>query len=1145
MAALATKTMGELNEGKALHPFFQKAPSIFAWTRTICLVLIVIVEPKELQPACEDVQNPSNNSSDQSHSDNAKKVSARAPRKPRTPDTMTQSTAVSSVTTSGNLTAEEDHAELIEVDPNNGRRKRRKTASPDDKVLAESVEDKPVKGVQLKGWLQRPSETSRTGTTSLTAQTPTADIESPELPADADDNVKGGGQALEDPKERGRRRSTPCVILPATSAGLEINTSNKSDTTSQSSSSNREIGMSNPIETRTQDISTKPKKLLRLNPKTGTIGSPPAKNPAPSNETNPKKPPKTRGKQIKSKLVTIRYNPSLGLKIDQILNSSKATMPIPEKTIPEPPKVDKKPNDPPKPIHPLFLGKAAMKNLSPQKRGKTDSAAIDLTGSNEDDTRGRPNSRDSRRGSASSGRSHSRRGSISQGRPRSRGGSFSRERPRSAKKPPPVFSGFGGFAKILKFPGAIEPAWPWKGMIHIRGLDEASAPILPSNVDLAVAQSRTRKSKYHAVEILGSEDLLGLLAADLNISEVLKSIQDINLDDFPPLPTCLRLPIKHYETGPDIQRRIRKEILTRLGRPSTMDQSSSEDEIQTTCSTQASVHPGLIKMHASIATSLSAFDRGRCETQSWIHKHSPKCAAEILQTGREAFILKEWLQTLTVKSVEVGSGDGSKSRTSSATRRPASKSEKRKRKSKKLDGFVVSSDEEADDMDEISEPEDNSSPGGIQILLKKTLIRAGDTVKNSGRLTNAVVISGPHGSGKTAAVYAVAKELDFEVFEINPGSRRSGKDILEKVGDMTRNHLVQRFQGRLQVDGVDDDDDQRISDALANDLESGRQGTMNSFFKPKEPTKPKTKPKKSATEPKTSTATKNTAVKNAPEKQQKQSLILIEEADILYDDDKQFWTTIMGLIVQSKRPIIMTCNDESALPIQQLSLHAIIRFAPPPVDLAVDYMLLLAACEGHVLRRDAVMALYETRHQDLRASLTELNFWCQFAVGDQKSGLDWYYRRHPPGSDVDKHGHKIRVVSEETYTTGMGWLSHDFLGGEQLPLLDVEEEMLHETWDGWHLDTGDWQTNIGVEKWAKKMQAIASDKSDNYAILRMYNDFAEDMSAADLCSGGTLAPGNQVRPDKQNLDQNADANIPRTRLMLRSQNCPTRLAMTM
>ena len=226
-----------------------------------------------------------------------------------------------------------------------------------------------------------------------------------------------------------------------------------------------------------------------------------------------------------------------------------------------------------------------------------------------------------------------------------------------------------------------------------------------------------------------------------------------------------------------------------------------------------------------------------------------------------------------------------------------------------------------------------------------------------------------------------------------------------------------------------------------------------------------------------------------------------------------FWATVITLITQSKRPVIMTCQNEAVVPISQLALHGILRFKPPPTDLATDYMLSVAANEGHSLERHAVKSLYQSRQFDLRASLTELNFWCQFAIGDVKGGLDWIFPRWPIGCDVDEQGNTIRVVSEKTYEAGMGWLSQDVLESHA-HFLDIEEETLREAWDGWHLDLGDWHKTIRMADWAGHAKNMSTGKVDKRACLSIYDDFADAMSIADLCSGSAFAPDNDVRTPK-------------------------------
>lgn len=790
------------------------------------------------------------------------------------------------------------------------------------------------------------------------------------------------------------------------------------------------------------ELSLQPKKVLRFNPTTGTLGSPPKpKEPKPATQQDPtekaveeKKAPTPRGRRRTARIVKVSYGIDdesrnrIGTTIDGILSSAVSPTPkLKKRASPKGPKQlqqtsgDTKSEPLQKDTHPFFSGK-------PRK-------------------------------AAAASRSAATAGVESEARPPSpkRPRIFS-STPCSPKKqrapgPSKPLPQFGVKSLGLKTPGARAPAWPWKGMLHVRGDDSAS---IHHGRPSPSKSLHARKSKGNTTHIPPHDMILGTFAAGLSIPRTIDDIKNIDTESFLPPPRELRLPQKHFESGLKLQKRILPEL-------------------------KNVKHDALAGLRTSLATSLSAFDRYQCESMSWAQKYAPKAAVEVLQYGREAFLLRDWLQELKVQSVDTGD----------LKPKPVKGGPpKKKRKKNKSDDFIVDSDEEANEMDEVSEPEEEDwSPdkrGG-----KRTVIRAGDTQakdsKGASRQTNTVVISGPNGCGKTAAVYAIAKELDFEVFEINPGSRRSGKDVLDKIGDMTRNHLVQHQQAESTAESVINDEE------VAEDIKSGKQATMASFFKPKEASKQPPKIKKPATK----AVAEKLEAKKPSSKNQKQSLILLDEIDVLYEEDKNFWSTVIGLIAQSKRPFVLTCNDEKLVPFQTLSLHGIFRFSEPPKDLAVDRLLMIAACEGHALRRNAVSALFEARQKDMRACLAELNYWCQIAVGDRRSGVDWYYPRYPKGCDIDEEGNVIRVVSQDTYLEGMGWLAHDVLGEEDNAAW-VEDELLQETWNHWQMDVGDWQDTLDMPSWASQLEAPG--QAGRLAALESYDDFVDAMSVADLCS---------------------------------------------
>lgn len=645
---------------------------------------------------------------------------------------------------------------------------------------------------------------------------------------------------------------------------------------------------------------------------------------------------------------------------------------------------------------------------------------------------------------------------------------------------------FGVKNSGLKFPGSRLPAWPWEGMVHLRGEDSET-----STIEDITSPLPPRKSKGQAVKIPASESIVELVSQLLDIPNTLEEVRNVNSDEFLPPPPELRLPSKHFESGQKLQSRILPEL--RTFRLPAAGKKKGQRKQPTDKDQSLQPPPQLARLFESVASDLSAFDKSQCETANWVQKYTPLSAVEVLQPGQEPFLLRDWLHALMVQSVDTGPADADKGKPGSTKRKAAGPG---KKKRKKLDGFIVSSDDEDYGLYALSDDEADWAPSGSRGITRKTVVRPSDLSKtrDGEKIANTLVISGPHGCGKTAAVYAVAKELDFEVFEINPGSKRSGKDIEGKIGEMTKTHLVQHHQPTVK-----DQEDPATEDEIAKDVKSGKQSTMSAFFKPK------VGPAKSKKLVKASASPQQKDSKKDSSNSQRQSLILIEEADILYEEDKQFWEKITSLVVSSRRPFIITCNDETLLPLHILRLHGIFRLTPPPQEYAVDRLILIAANEGHAITRQTAETLYVSRSQDLRAATMDLQFWCQTGVGDRRGGFEWFYPRWPKGIDVDEDGNVVRVVSQETFRRGMNWLARDAITASVMPGRSAEEELLSQCWDFWGLDIGHWQDSIGLSNWAGDMNAITTTAKGRLQALEAFDGLASAMSEADRSARKSFA----------------------------------------
>lgn len=65
---------------------------------------------------------------------------------------------------------------------------------------------------------------------------------------------------------------------------------------------------------------------------------------------------------------------------------------------------------------------------------------------------------------------------------------------------------------------------------------------------------------------------------------------------------------------------------------------------------------------------------------------------------------------------------------------------------------------------------------------------------------NVVLLDGPVGGGKTAAVYASASELGFKVIEVHPGMLRSSKQIFSSFSEATQSHELGKWCAWILVE---------------------------------------------------------------------------------------------------------------------------------------------------------------------------------------------------------------------------------------------------------------------------------------------------------------------------------------------------------
>ncbi|NWW79083.1 ATAD5 protein, partial [Climacteris rufus] len=425
--------------------------------------------------------------------------------------------------------------------------------------------------------------------------------------------------------------------------------------------------------------------------------------------------------------------------------------------------------------------------------------------------------------------------------------------------------------------------------------------------------------------------------------------------------------------------------------------------------------PDGVTENTECLSDLSALSGVEKEDMLWTEKYQPQDSSELVGNKKEIEKLHSWLKEW---------------------KRRAGLEEKRNQKGEKEDK------EHEDSLSSLDFKESKSD------------------IEEETSLCNTVLITGPPGVGKTAAVYACAQELGFKTFEVNASCQRSGRQILSQLKEATQSHQVDKK-------GVN-----AHKPCFFNSCSTAK--SPKKMYSPKKvisPRKPPLSPKgaglKRSLPPKTlanyfkisskqkgndgeaTSEEKNrgNTQNSLEEKKDAQiksinkeeggehnrksatSLILFEEVDIIFDEDAGFLSAIKTFMATAKRPVILTTNDPT-FSLMFDGYFEEINFKTPSLINSVSY--LQALCLAENLRTDVkdLAALLTTNNCDIRQSVLYLQFWARSGGGCLKE------KRLAPHGEETRKAENV-ICSAKTHDSKVDFSQADDAHLQEFPKCDT------------------------------------------------------------------------------------------------------------
>ncbi|KAF7816861.1 ATPase family AAA domain-containing protein 5 [Senna tora] len=233
-------------------------------------------------------------------------------------------------------------------------------------------------------------------------------------------------------------------------------------------------------------------------------------------------------------------------------------------------------------------------------------------------------------------------------------------------------------------------------------------------------------------------------------------------------------------------------------------------------------------------------------------------------------------------------------------------------------------------------------------------------------LENVLLITGPTGSGKSAAVYACAQEEGFDVLELSTSDFRNGTAI-KRFGDTLGSKA---FKRSLEETGSSQ---KRKTRKLSSGLALPSNKAVDEFNGGEVELIPI-----SDDEAQSPIATSQRLLdrKTVIRFGQVRTLILFEDVDILFPEDRGCIHALQQIALTAKGPIILTSNSNK--PVLPDNLNRLcVSFSLPSPDELLCHLHKVCVTEGVDIQPFVLDKFIQSCDGDIRKTIMHLQFWFQ------------------------------------------------------------------------------------------------------------------------------------------------------------------------